>query len=564
MDSKKIQAATIVSSSHPASWSQAYTAGNLFAVVSLTKTEKDNAEIDMLAVIGKEILNTLEAEYFTLETKDLESIQNAITVATKNALGKEDVVLSACFTSVVENALYIFALGETKIYMQRQDKLGLLLLGQEPTISSASGFLQPNDVVILQTKEFGEVISKEKLAIVLEEQQKPTEIAEYLSPLIHEHEKGGAAAVVFLYEEEIIAVPEIITPKPPRIQIPDIKKVLQKMPKLPHIELTGKRKLFLGICLTLIILLIFSVVYTNNQKEKAIQQALFQEVYAAAQKKFDTGQGLSGLNKNLARDDLTQAQKIILENKEKFANNKVLKDKLGALLKNIEDSLLTVSGVNRVDAKPVDVNANIMLSIALETKPHTVAQDDKTIYTIDDKEITSFDKKTKSKKTLVSNKDSWSTVGGIGALGAYIGNLYVLDRDAGQILKFVGSNSSNYLSSKQDLSKATSIAIDGSIWILYSDGNIQKWTRGKQDAFAVSGLDEKFNNPTRIFTASDTDNLYILDNGNNRIVVLSKTGVYQTQYQSDVLKTTIEFDVLEKDKKAFVLSNGKLWQIELK
>lgn len=570
MDSKKIQASTLVSPSRLTCWSQAYAAGNLFAVVSLTTQEETVAETDTLGVIGKEILNTLEAEYFTIEIKNLESINNAITVAIKHAVEKPNIVLSACFATVIENVLYIFALGGAKIYMKRQDKLGLLLSGQEPTLISASGFLENNDLVILQTKTLGEIISKEKL-IQAAQQTNPAEITEYLSPLIQEYEKGGAAGVILLYnhtqkdsqKEEAASHQSYVEPKKKVVDFKNITQMLLPFiaatrAKLGFIELTRKRKLFLGISVILIILLIFGVIYTTKQKEKAIQQALFQEVYAGAQKKFDEGQGLAGLNKNLSRDNLNQAQKIIADNKDKFNNNKILKEKLDTLLKNIEDGLLTVSGVNRVDAKQGD---NTMLSIALENNSKAVTQDEKLIYTIDNKAITSIDKKTKDKKTLIQNKDSWKTVGG---LGVFLGNIYVLDRDVGQILKFVDSNSNNYFSSKQDLSKATSIAIDGSIFILYSDGTIQKWTRGKQDSFTVSGLDEQFKNPTRISTDADTNNLYILDNGNARIVVLKKNGVYDTQYQTDVIKTATEFDVLEKEKKIFILSKGKIWQIDIK
>lgn len=564
---------TIVSSPHATSWSQAYTAGNLFGVVSLT--QKDTlAETDTLGHIGKEILNTLEAEYFTIETKDLESIQNAVNVAIKHAFAKESIMISACFAAVIENALYVFCTGGAKIYLKRKGTLGLLLFHPESNLIGASGFLQTNDLVILQTKNFGEAIPKEKLEQAAKHTH-PDEIAESLSPLVQGHETGGAAAVVFLYaknpnnKEEITEETIIASTPSPREKL-DFGKIIQALfrltatyraqaPKLPHIVLTRKRKLFLSIGILLTILLFFGVIYTSRQKEAAKQQALFEQIYATAQKKFDEGQGLAGLNKNLSRDDFAEGQKLIMDNKDKFSN-KVHKEKLDTLLKNIEEGLLAVSGVNRIDAKETKIDASLLLSFAREQNPMAISQDEKTVYTIDDKAILNFDKKTKAKKTLITNKDSWKTVGG---LGAYNGNIYVLDKDAGQIYKFVGSNQSNYLTTKQDLSKAISIAIDGSIWILYSDGTIQKWTRGKQDSFTVSGLNGELKNPTRIFTDTESAKLYILDNGNGRIVVLMKNGVYETQYQAEVLKTATEFDVLEKDKKIFVLNGKKVWEINL-
>ncbi len=580
MNSKNITAATLASTPIPTSWAQAYTAGNLFAAISLTSTNAQSEATPPLGAIGKEILNTLEAEYFTLETKDLSSIEEAIHISLKHATEKEHIFLSVCIASINDSVLYIFAIGGAKAYMKRGNTLGLLVAGKGTTsIETASGFLEDTDIVILETAEFSETITKEKLALAINNQN-PFDIAENLSPILHEEEKPNASAVIFSYQkmenkdEEINDEPETESdvileqpatkPKinPVKLLLPLLQKTKNFIPHLskPNLNLAGKRKLFLIVALLLVVLLIFGIVFTTKQKQAAAQAALFQEVFSQAQKKYDEGQSLSGLNKNLARDDFTEAQKIILDKKDAFANDKPHKDKLDTLLKNIEDGLAVVSGVNRVNAK-AGSNADLMLATALANSPTAITQDDTTIYTINQNEIASIDKATKKKKTLIQNKNSWKTIGGI---GAYIGNIYVLDHDAGQIIKFVDTNQSDYLSSKQDLSKAQSITIDGSIWIIFSDGTIQKWTRGKQDSFAVSELDKQLSNPTRIFTNADIDNLYVLDNGNGRIVVLNKKGEYQTQYQTDVIKSATEFDVLEKDKKAFVLSYKKVWEIELK
>ena len=48
------------------SWSQAYNAGKLFAVLSLEKT-KDPSEIESLNMLGKDLLERLEQEFFVIE-----------------------------------------------------------------------------------------------------------------------------------------------------------------------------------------------------------------------------------------------------------------------------------------------------------------------------------------------------------------------------------------------------------------------------------------------------------------------------------------------------------------
>ena len=80
----------------------------------------------------------------------------------------------------------------------------------------------------------------------------------------------------------------------------------------------------------------------------------------------------------------------------------------------------------------------------------------------------------------------------------------------------------------------------------------------------MTGLGMSLSNPSRIYTNLNDDNLYILDNGNSRIVVLDKNGNYKSQYQAAVLKAAKDFEVLEQNKIVYVLSGGKVYEINLK
>lgn len=608
---KKITAAAVVSTPTPDCWSQAYIAGSFFAAISLAQqdTIQEGAN-DSLIIAGKEIINTLEAEYFTLETKNLSSIQIAIEIAIKQVLEKESLSLSAGFASIVDNVLYVFALGGAKVYMNRDKKLGLLLSSDNTKIIvSASGFLEDNDVVIVQTTQFNKAISTTaiKNAAV---HNTPAEIAENLSAIVQDEQNSGASAVVFSFKnketQELQGTPvrnasqsdaggkesketeeahSAGSGQAKETEVPEAK------PQFPHIlpaamasvgkiafwinhlpsklvplqALDRKRKMFLTITIILACMLAGSAFFVLQKTQQAKNEALFEKVYTDAKKKYDEGQSLASLNKNLARDDLVAAQKILLENKNAFENDKPHQEKMNALLKNVEDAIAVVSGVNKVDAKEVGKDQNLFLTTVISNNPLAASQDDKSIYGISQTVIFRVDKKTEKKTDIIANKNSWENAFGI---GSFLNNIYVLDKSGGQIYKFVPSGSSfsksNYLvGNTQDFSKTSGMAIDGSIWILSKDGAIQKWTRGKTDAFTVSGLDEPFSNPTRIFTDADINNVYILDNGNSRVVVLAKNGDYKTQYQNTTLKNAKEFDVLEKDKKIFVLSNGKIWQIDL-
>ncbi|MBA3723943.1 MAG: hypothetical protein H0W89_03535, partial [Candidatus Levybacteria bacterium] len=114
-----------------------------------------------------------------------------------------------------------------------------------------------------------------------------------------------------------------------------------------------------------------------------------------------------------------------------------------------------------------------------------------------------------------------------------------------------------------NLSQATGMAIDGSVWIVQKDGKVLKYTRGEADTFAVSGLNKPLNKPSKIVTEITMANIYILDNGNRRIVQIDKKGTFQKEYSAAVLATAKEFEVDQKNNRILVLSDNKVWELPL-
>src|SRR3989344_874695 len=86
------------------SWSQAYNAGRLFAVLSIEKAE-DHHDIESLNILGKDLLDKLEQEFFTIEVKDLESIKKAVLGTFENAA--KGIVVSFTLGFFDENVLYL-------------------------------------------------------------------------------------------------------------------------------------------------------------------------------------------------------------------------------------------------------------------------------------------------------------------------------------------------------------------------------------------------------------------------------------------------------------------------
>lgn len=576
MTSSNLSVSKIVATPTENSWAQAYNAGSLFAVLSLTKSEESNEDLNSL---GKEVFNNLEAEYFSLESKNLESIKNVILIVSD----KIPEVLSCSFIVAVvfENILYLFSKGEGKVILRRQGKIGTILNDAKDTdekIKTASGFLEDNDIFVLETESFENIITMTELSASLE--NNPSNAAEILSPKVHEKEEGGASAIIVKFQKPKEAMEEDLEKEEKPIDTLKIdakesasleiltkenKKLIPiplnfisffKFLKLPKTNLSHPKKFFLTIAFILGVVLISAIFFAAKKQEDASSKALFEQIFPEAQKKYDEGLAVITLNKNLAREDLTFSQKILNENKDKFKPESKESKKISELLKKVNDAVSSLSNAGFTEAKLVDSGKSELLSFEIKNPAEFYTSDSNNIYFLDTAGIYSSDKK-------VIIKNSWEKAGG---LGTYLGNFYVLDRNSNQIFKFASGNyeKSNYLQETADLSKAVALTIDGSIWVLLKDGSILKFTKGKQDSFKISGLDKPFSSPSKIYTDKDIDNVYILDNGNSRIVVFNKEGIFKQQYQAPILKNATDFEVLEKEKKIFILSQGKVYEIGLK
>lgn len=142
----------------------------------------------------------------------------------------------------------------------------------------------------------------------------------------------------------------------------------------------------------------------------------------------------------------------------------------------------------------------------------------------------------------------------------YLGNVYYTSG-----IK-IYKNESEWVTNEK-LSSAVSLVIDGSIYVLTKNGEVLKFTSGKNEDFEVKGLDKPMTNPTQLLTGVDFKNLYILDKGNKRVLVLDKNGVLVKQF---IPKLGIEMwgdlkgiSVSPDEKQLFVLSGTKLYKLML-
>ena len=197
-------------------------------------------------------------------------------------------------------------------------------------------------------------------------------------------------------------------------------------------------------------------------------------------------------------------------------------------------------------------------------KGNLITSYDSRVFILDDKGI--FEKEDKKTSLKVAKDSSWEEITG---LGTFFGNLYLLDKGASNIWRYLGANGefgakkSWFVGTPPDLSGGVSLAIDGSIWVLTKD-KILKLTLGQEDNFALSKMPESFSEPIKIYTSADAQNLYILDKGNGKVYQITKTGEFKTSYSWSGFKGASDIVAIESAKKLFILSGAKIFEMELK
>ena len=127
----------------------------------------------------------------------------------------------------------------------------------------------------------------------------------------------------------------------------------------------------------------------------------------------------------------------------------------------------------------------------------------------------------------VSGTDQWKLPV---AVDNFNNNMYILDPASNRIHKYQPTANGyevdpiDYFDPSEDVDISTAIdmAIDGDIFVLLSDNTIERYRGGKKLRFQISGLDRPITKASRLYTDAEAESLYVVDDGNNRIVEIDK------------------------------------------
>lgn len=596
--------------------------GQLLAVISLSELTQ---EVEVVAA-GREIISRLHEGYYgQIEEKAIIQLKKAIEQVISESAKEAKLEIEAAV--LLEETIYFAIAGEGKVLIQREGKMATVLKGEEGKVEVASGGIEDNDMFLLGSQKFFSLLADGSIKAALLSNSASEAAETLTPMIHGREEDGTAAAAVLRIKKVIREGETAELEKPGPIEKKETKPTrvlkylsqlleqiaiafqlllfkLEKKIKHRAIYLSEEekekrkpQKTLMTIAVILLFLLLVSVIFGARERSRT-RQAGGTAILAEAKVKKQEGEALIDLNPIRARQLLLESKSLIEKIKPEERNQAVidfqsgLEKSLSLVLKEheVEPTVIFDLDLIKDGAKGDDLDVSGKELIVFDKEKKTIYSleiggkksailvggeeltDGKQvaaflpkIFLLTKKGIFQFDKETKRLGLVIEADENWGEIIDLRAFG---GNLYLLDKK-GEIWKYpsieIGFGASRLWlkGEKPDFSDALEMAIDGSVWVLKADGTILKYTQGAKDHFVISGLDKPLNNPTSIFTDDDQEKIYILDKGNSRVLVVDKSGEYNSQYIWSGIGEVNGLITSEEDKIILLLSGSKIYKIDI-
>jgi len=398
--------------------------------------------------------------------------------------------------------------------------------------------------------------------------------------------------------------------------LPSTKNIIQKTHSWirQHIRRVPKTSRYLALAsIFFIIVLIISISAISQSRVQQAKQSAFNQTFRSWEEKRDQASGA------LIYGDETQARTLITETLAALEKTTVPSpedqtntDRLAADLRNMLDTLrhithipnppvvgdlASISPTSDPQAMHLDGDHLVVfadrgdvyqLSISSKTwerilSPNSsgkkfssiqISKENASTYLLrDHSEIATFDtgNNTSSKISLLLRSSSDKKTQWVD-LSSYSGRLYILSlgTSGAEIIRFDQADGTFALPGTKwirarttDLSDATAMAVDGTVFVLKKNGGIVRFVSGSETGWKTESVDPPLTNASELWTDTKSPYLYVLEPSTKRLVVFNKEdGTFVAQYQSDALDDLVDVVVSENQKAIYFLADSKVYRVD--
>ncbi len=569
---------------------------NFFAVLQIEKGISKEK--------GRQCLQEIAQGFKTTEINDLSQFELIISQKLQEVNIPSHFSLSAL--CLHKDIIYLKTIGEGEIFGRRGKEFGKIISKD----NSASGYLSDKDMFILTSETFTILFEDKKDLKEFMDGKKPSEIVEDLTPELKGKKDIESIALFVRWNKEKGTDESSESLKEVEDKSPYSENIFSKKQKVSQFIRKVKGSLYkrgkedrekkfytFVVVLILLLILIWSVGlgYKRRQRAKILDQIKItrQEIKTKLQQADEE----SFFNIDQSRTLISDAKKEVSLLRKKVGDSQKLEiNELEKLITKKENQILkkeTHKFTEFYDLKIISQKAKgekmflsdnqlvildsrgVVYNLSLEKKSIEKKEDiqikntdliayiDKNYYLFNPQEgVYRLGNNNKVKK-VIDLDDQW---GEIIDINVYRKNLYLLDKTNDEIYKYLPvengfASKKSYFKSGQaiDLSTANSIAIDASVYIGL-ENNIKKYTSGVRDKFDVSFPNSNLT-LKKIYTDNNLKKVYGWDKRNGLIYIIGKTGDYERQIVSSILKKGDDFVVYQNG--AYILVKNKIYKIKM-
>lgn len=538
----------------------------------------------------------LREEYFgDLLQKPFNALKTAVekTVLESKELG-ESLEIAVC--SFVGGVVYSVASGGAKVFIYRSGSLAKILESEGMHVVEASGYPERGDVALLVTRGFYGKIPQDIMVSSLNGTLKEA-VDSFNS-------RGGVGAVLIKFNERSFVVNPPVFKKGFKEKISKfIRTINDKIPKnniyiKPDVVndfTTQNKKLTFSVAVVLLVVLTVSIVFGIRQKKVNDLKRKYAPILSAAKKEVDDAINLSSVSPDKSRELFVDSEAKLKE----IDALKIKEPEIEDLRRKISDSRSAILGEYAVTPELfldlsllssgfkgdvlsssggnvfiLDKGGKRIIGVAIDNKKSKVVAGPSVIDEVRD--LASYED-----RVFILSPDGIYEVGNTKTkvvekiwsedvlIRVFAGNMYVLNKTGNMIYRYAGSGNAfgdkqDWLSAsaRVDFSDAVQWGIDGSVYVLFPNSKIQKFSLGSPHNFNLSGIIPEIGKIDAIYADADNQYVYLLDRAGKRVVVTNKNGKYKAQYIGDQIGDVVSLVVSESEKKIIFLTGERLMSID--
>lgn len=574
--------------------------GHLFGLIDFSSPGDQD-----IKTTGHNIVEKINQEYFKSESPDIiSSLKNVIQQL--DQYSQFSCHLNLILVVFLDQKIYIVSFGDNKVALSRGSQISLLLKGGNE-LNSISGPINSQDRIFLMTNDFFEQINWEKIKSILFEKNiqnieenilsllYSVEIQDHLSAALIEIHQEDETQLTIVEDQDISEPPEVEATSSPEINLDPVKPVFveNQQPRL-----VGKRKkIQIYVAIILLLGLFISSYFGYQKNKKTAAENKYQQLKTELENQLNNISLVKSMNLEAAQTGAKESEKLV----DQMSKLSIHQDEVDQFKTQI-NLLLSQTGVNenyipdtffdtsliisnpqykdilladgkiylldsangRIDSLSISEKSSKSILISENIKSATkIFGDNKNLYLLYQDHISQINDSSIDQK--ISFSDIKEAIN-ITDIQIWNGSIYSIDSDNQTIWKFTPNSSGfsspqNWLKNDKKLSLGPiSLAIDGEIWVLYQNGQIDNYLSGVKDNFKLSGTNQ-FTQTKNLDLSVEDDGFISFTDNQNIIFVYKKSGDFVAKYNLGQLKVV---DTVVNSNILYILaSDQKIYKINL-